>query len=273
MRYHGAKFRFAPWVMSFFPPHTRYVESLGGAAGILIQKQKISAEVYNDLDGSIVNVFRVLQCAKSREKLIDRITHTPYARAEFELAFEATDDPVEMAARTLVAAQMGFGSAGATKGKTGFRVDSRRKYGLASHLWATYPNDIALFGERFAGVIIENRKAIDVIMQHDDADTLQLVDPPYLPETRSFHRAGCKYYAHEMTIDDHVELLESLEHVESSVVLCGYPSKLYKEMLTGWTMHSTKARISSNRGTATKTECVWLNPRCAEAQRQQRLIA
>lgn len=61
IRYHGAKFRLAPWVLQHFPPHTCYVESFGGAAGVLMQKPRSYAEVYNDLDGDIVNLFRVLQ--------------------------------------------------------------------------------------------------------------------------------------------------------------------------------------------------------------------
>lgn len=265
MRYHGAKFRLAPWVMSFFPPHTRYVESFGGAAGVLMQKQKIQSEVYNDLDGSIVNVFRVLQDPVMREQLAEKIAFTPYHRDEFLLAYEETDDMVEMARRTLILAHMGFGSAGAT-GTTGFRIDSRRAYGLPSQLWSKYPDKIAAFGERLEGVIIDSRPAATIIQAHDDDETLQFVDPPYLPETR--HQGGNKFYKHEMSPDDHIELINVLKEVQSSVVLCGYPSELYKDMLGDWKMHTTKARISAGRGTGIKTECIWLNDRCLDKQRQ-----
>ncbi len=134
IRYHGGKFRLAPWVIRHFPPHTCYVESFGGAAGVLMQKERAYAEVYNDLDGDIVNLFRVLQLEETREQLTRLLVLTPYARGEFDRAWEPTADPVEQARRTIIRAQMGFGSAGATKGRTGFRIDTKRQYGTAQAL-------------------------------------------------------------------------------------------------------------------------------------------
>lgn len=127
LRYHGGKWRLASWIISHFPAHRVYVEPFGGAASVLMQKPRSYAEVYNDLDGEIVNVFRVLQCPEKRARLCEMLHFTPYARAEFMLAWEPTDDPVEAARRVIIRAQMGFGSAGATRGTTGFRANARTK--------------------------------------------------------------------------------------------------------------------------------------------------
>ncbi|MGL1544381.1 DNA adenine methylase, partial [Vibrio parahaemolyticus] len=81
-------------------------------------------------------------------------------------------------------AAMGFGSAGATKGATGFRTDTRRKYGTAQHLWAEYPETLGAIGERFRGVLVENRDAVEVMRAHDGPDVLHFVDPPYMHEAR-----------------------------------------------------------------------------------------
>ena len=265
IRYHGGKFRLAPWIMQFFAPHTTYVEPFGGAAGVLLQKQRSYAEVYNDLDGDIVNFFRVLRDQELRARLLDLVSLTPYAREEFEIAWEPTDDPVERARRTAIRAQMGFGSAGATKGVTGFRIDTKRAYGTAQHLWAEYPQAISIVGQRFQNVLIENRPAIEVIRQHDRGDTLTFVDPPYVLSTRVLQANGKGYYRHEMTDADHQTLLQVLLELEGMVVVSGYDSDLYNDMLAGWETFRTKSRISAGRGTALRTEVVWINQACSDA--------
>lgn len=263
LRYHGGKFRLAPWVMQFMPPHGCYVEPFGGAAGVLLRKPRVYAEVYNDLDGDIVNFFRVLRDPGLRADLIEACRLTPYAREEFDQSYEPTDDPLERARRTCVRAAMGFASAGATKATTGFRTDTRRKYGTAQHNWAAYPDAIGAIGERLAGVLIENRDAVDVMRDHDSPDTLHFVDPPYVHETRHMRNKGG--YRHELDNDGHRRLLAVLADLQGMVVLCGYDNPLYRELLADWVSHSTHARISGGRGTSIRQETVWLNQACHDA--------
>ena len=270
MRYHGGKFRLAPWIISFFPDHYTYVEPFGGAAGVLLQKPRSLSEVYNDLDEDIVNVFRVLQAQKTANELCRRLLLTPYARSEFDISYKPTDDPIERARRTLIRAHQGFGSAGATKHKTGFRIDSARKYGTAAHLWAKYPDQIMTFVERFQAVVIENKTAEKVIENHDRPDTLFFVDPPYVHSTRKMRHGG--YYNHELTDDDHIQLLNQLNNVSGLVILSGYESQIYNDMLKKWFKYSTTSRISAGRGTAVRTETVWLNAACNEQQAQTKLF-
>lgn len=273
MRYHGGKFRLATWVMQFFPPHRIYVEPFGGAAGVLIQKPRSESEVYNDLDDDVTNLFRVLQCPESSERLTRLVVLTPYARREFELAYEPTSDPVERARRTLARASMGFGSAGATKQSTGFRIDSAREYGTAAKIWADYPPAIATFCRRLAGVLIENRPALEVIEGHDTPATLFYVDPPYMIGTRVINGGKGRYYNHEMDNADHERLLGALCRVQGMVVLAGYDTDLYNDILRGWARFQTEARISAARGTGKRVETLWINPATSEGLGQKDLFA
>ena len=123
-------------------------------------------------------------------------------------------------------------------------------------------------GQRLAGVLIENRPAIEVIRAHDGPQTLHYVDPPYVHDTRYKGASSGRYYRHEMDDAEHRQLLGTLLELEGMVVLSGYPSDLYAELLPGWIMHSVSARISAGRGTALRQECLWLNPACANKSRQ-----
>lgn len=260
IRYHGGKFRLAHWIISNMPNHVCYTEAFGGAAGVLLQKPRAYAEVYNDLDGDVVNLFEVLRDSSSREKLIEQLILTPYSRSDFENAWEVIDNKIERARRLCIRAQMGFGSAGATKGITGFRVDTKRQYGTAQSLWSTYPEHLGVIGQRLRGVLIENRPAIQVIQDHDAETTLHYVDPPYVMETRYDGAKSGRIYRHEMNDDDHEDLLKVLLGVKGMVMLSGYPSKLYEGLLTGWKRLDASSRISAGRGTAVRNECLWLNP-------------
>lgn len=260
IRYYGGKFRLASWVISHFPKHTCYTEVFGGAAGILLQKPRAYSEVYNDLDGDIVNLFAVLRSERNRTKLIEQLILTPYARGEFELAWEHTDDEIERARRVIIRAQMGFGSAGATKGKTGFRIDTKRQYGTAQSLWAEYPQHLASIGQRLSGVLIENRPAIKVLKDHDAPTTLHYLDPPYVLDTRYTGAKNARIYRHEMSDEDHQTLLQVLLELEGKVIISGYSSELYQSYLSKWKCVKTNARISSGRGTGLRTECLWISP-------------
>lgn len=258
MRYHGGKWRLADWIITQFPAHKVYVEPFGGAASVLMRKPRSHGEVYNDLDGDMVNVMRVLKDPGMRDALAEALTFTPYARHEFEKAWEIVDEPVERARRTFVRAEMGFGSAGATKGTTGFRIDSKRNYGTAMQIWARVPEGLRAFGLRLQGVLLENRPALQVMHDHDTSHTLFYVDPPYIHDTR---KMGSACFRHEMDDEQHVEMLDTLLELDGMVILSGYPHPAYDERLIGWQRIETKARMAAGRGTGTRTEVLWISPK------------
>jgi DNA adenine methylase len=262
LRWHGGKWKLAPWIVGHFPAHRTYVEPFGGAASVLLRKGRSYAEVYNDLDESVVGLFRVLRDPGAAAELIRRLDSTPFARAEFEAAYAGTDDPIEAARRLCVRSFMGFGSDGHNAAtRTGFRANSNRSGTTPAHDWANYPAALSGVAARLRGVVIERRPAVEVMIAHDRADTLHYVDPPYLPETRSnkSRKSGGKYhaYAHEMTAADHGCLLAALRDLAGMVVLSGYPSAAYDGALGDWTKVEIAALAD---GALARTECLWLNP-------------
>lgn len=257
IRYHGGKFRLAPWVISHFPAHTHYVEPFGGAASVLLRKERSYAEVYNDLDGDVVNLFLVLRDLTLRECLIESLILTPYSRDEFTDAYGEAETMVEKARKLVIRATMGFGSAGATKGTTGFRLDTKRSSATAQHLWARMPENLAAVGQRFEGVLVENRDAVQCMLDHDTPSTLHFVDPPYVHDTRVI---TSKYYRHEMDNDAHLNLLDTVNKLDGMVILSGYNTDMYNDILTGWQKQEKQSSAAGRKGSVKRLECLWLSP-------------
>src|SRR5947207_30368 len=125
LRYHGGKWMLAPWIISHFPNHRVYVEPFGGAASVLLQKSRCYAEVYNDLDSEIVNLFTIVR--ERGPELASALELTPFARDEYKHSFEIHPDPLEQARRTVIRSYCGFGSNSLCRSvKSGFRSNSNR---------------------------------------------------------------------------------------------------------------------------------------------------
>ncbi len=265
IRYHGGKFRLSDWIISHFPSHQTYVEPFGGGASVLLAKQPSRMEVYNDLDDDVVNFFEVLRDQQLAEQLAQMIEHTPYSRTEFLNARADTQDKLEKARRLVIRAQMGFGSAGATKGNTGFRLDSARGGSDIVKIWKRQPEVILQAAARLKKVLIENRDAVKVIEDHDRPDTLFFVDPPYVLDTRSM---GGKAYRHEMTNADHEQLLSVLMSCSGKVILCGYEHLIYESL--PWKKITRTVAAAGQSGSVMREEVLWINP---QAEKQQDLFS
>lgn len=229
---------------------------------MLLRKHRSYAEVYNDLDGEIVNLFRVAR--DSGAELEEVLRLTPFARDEFLEAWYPSQSPVEQARRTLIRSFMGFGSAAITLmrcpdkpgrgglAKTGFRANSNRSGTTPAHDWANYPDALKYLVERLQGVVIENKDAQRCMRQHDSPETLHYVDPPYMAATRD---RGSDY-RYELSDEDHLQLAEFLYSLEGAIVLSGYDCEEYRDLYPNWQMMAKPAYADGARA---RVECLWLS--------------
>ncbi|WP_294929392.1 DNA adenine methylase [uncultured Paracoccus sp.] len=232
------------------PAHRVYVEPFGGAASVLMRKPRSYAEVYDDLDDEVINLFRVLRSDQAAS-LADMIRLTPFAENEFRAAYDPVFDPVERTRRLIIRSFMGFGSNGHQR-KTGFRSNSNRSGTTPARDWRNYADALAAIIDRLAGVVIQNRDAISVMEAHDSPDALHYVDPPYVAATRDPGRD----YAHEMTEADHADLLAFLRTLRGRVILSGYAHPLYDDALSDWRRVERRALAD---GAHECVEVLWLN--------------
>lgn len=276
LRWHGGKWKLAPWIISNLPPHRIYVEPYGGAASVLLRKPRSYAEVYNDLDGDVVNLFQVLRDDTQALELQRQLRLTPFARDEFVESSELTDSSLERARRLCIRSFMGFGSnAHNVRRKTGFRSNSNRSGTTPAHDWANYPERLTAIIERLSGVCIENRDACDLMRQHDSAETLHYVDPPYVAATRSIKNVyDLKYaggmYAHEMSDADHVAMADCLRSLKGMVVLSGYQSALYSSLFPAWPTVCVAALADGARD---RIETLWFNRRAWDRRQNPDMLS
>ena len=255
-RYPGSKWSIAEWIISHFPadyPKMVYLEPYCGSSAVFFNKQPGVVETINDLDGDVVNLFRVLR--EQPEDLKRVLELTPYSREEYVRSFEPCEDPVEKARRFMVKTTQALGAKICRN--SGWRNHKNMRIGGTACKWGGIADTICIAAARLRGsttnlIQIENMDALKLIDRYDSPDVLMYLDPPYV---RSSRKSGA-LYSHEMRDSEHEDLLKRITRSRAKIILSGYPSYLYDRYLQGWHTDSTVSRTTS---TAIAREFIWMN--------------
>lgn len=249
LKYPGAKNRLAPWICSRIPEHEVYLEPYFGSGAVFFHKPCSRIETVNDIDDNVVNFFQVLR--EYPDELISKLELTPYARAEYENAFIKTenDDIIEKARKFAVQCWMGFGCS--NRYQNGFRTSQQSSSPTTTKQWHDFISIIPVITKRLQNAQIEKRPAMKLLEMYDTEDVFIYLDPPYLPDIRKKYQ-----YVHEMTYENHVELLEMVLNHPGKIMISGYESELYSTMLSGWHYES---RITRAERGIQRREFIWMN--------------
>ena len=249
LKYQGAKNRLANWINSYIPKHSVYLEPYFGSGAVFFNKKRCHIETINDLNEDVVNFFRVVR--EKPELLCAALEMTPYSRSEYMASYtvSANDTDIEKARKFCVRCWQGFGCS--NRYQNGFKSGQQTNSPNPARAFAKLPEVILQGAERLRGVQIENLPAIELINRYDTQDVFIYCDPPYLSGTRKGY-----LYKHEMTDDEHVELLEVLVKHPGRILLSGYDNELYNNILKGWNKvyKDTTAECGLRR-----TETLWMN--------------
>lgn len=256
--WYGGKFNHLEWLLPLLPRTRQYCEPFSGSAAVLLNREPSEVETYNDIDGEVVNFFRVLR--EEPEELTRAIALTPFSREEFYWAIHGdrqTLSPVERARRFYIRARQartGLAQT-ATLGRwANCRNTSRSGMSGVVSRWLGGVEALPDIAERLLRVQVENRPAIDVIRLYDDPDTLFYCDPPYLHETRGDSKA----YGFEMDREEHRKLAAALRDCRGKVAISGYRCDFMDWFYGDWRRFDAPEKFCHSIKKP-RQECLWMN--------------
>jgi DNA adenine methylase len=256
--WYGGKFSHLDWLLPLLPGAHHYCEPFAGSAAVLINRPPSPVETYNDIDGDVVNFFRVLR--DMPEELTRAIALTPFSREEFHTAIYGSNfgiTALERARRFYVRARQartGLAQT-ATLGRWANCKNTTRAgmSGVVSR-WLGGIDALPEIAERLARVQIENRPAVDIIELYDSDATLFYCDPPYVHASRGDSSA----YGFEMDDSAHINLAVALKRIRGRAAISGYRCDLMDTLYKDWRRFDADAR-QAHSVKKLRQECVWMN--------------
>ncbi len=256
--WYGGKYSHLDWLLPLLPECQHYCEPFGGSAAVLLNRAPSPVETYNDVDGEVVNFFRVLR--EQKDALLEAIGLTPFSREEFELAISGPAEgisDVERARRFFVRARQvrtGLAQTASSGRWANCLLTSRAGMAGAVSRWLGSVEGLAEIAQRLLRVQIENAPAIDVIKRYDSEQTLFYCDPPYPHASRGDSKA----YAYEMSDDEHRALAAALRSVKGKVAVSSYRCDLMDELYGDWYRTTAPAKHAHSIKQL-REETLWTN--------------
>jgi len=205
LSYIGGKRPIAKQIIAMFPEHTTYVEAFAGGAQVFFHKPPSKVEVLNDLDGEIVNFYRV--CQQHYEELIRYFRYMVRSREWFAL-LKATDPKtltdVQRAARHMYLLKNSFGAL-VRNPNYSINIAQPPSFNLER-----LPDVIEQSHKRLMRTQIESLPYEEILTRFDTEATLFYLDPPYY---------GRELYNYNLKPEDFTTLAERLRQLKGKFVL------------------------------------------------------
>lgn len=218
--YIGGKNRLAARIIAMIPEHTTYVEPFAGGAQVLFHKAPSKVEVLNDLDGEVVNFYRV--CQWHYQELARLLESMPASRKLHELTRRSNPEiltDIQRAARFLYLQKNSFG---------GLIVKQSFHYGVE------YPSNynpsrirasLEAAHRRLQSVQIESLPYEEILERYDRPSTFFYLDPPYF---------GRKLYKFNFEQTDFERLAERLTDLKGRFLLSLNDTPEVREIFRGF---------------------------------------
>lgn len=228
---------FIPWIggkkllrkeiVSRFPPEfDRYIEVFGGAGWVLFLKDKhASMEVWNDIDGELVNLYRCIKYHIDEiKKELDFIVNSRELFMDYKEQIKTrglTD--IQRAARYFILIKTSYGA-------------GRSSFGCVCKNIANSIEYLDEIKARLTSVVIENKDFENLIKVYDKKDALIYLDPPYYMTE--------KYYNNEFAEKDHLRLKSCLNNIKGKFILSYNDDPWIRELYSDYVIDEVSRRNS-----------------------------
>ena len=239
---------------------------------MLLAKPKCGFEVYNDINSAMCDFFEMLISDDEFPRFMEKITQLPSSRElyrRFSKSWHTYADRVDRMVRWFYVMWFSF-SGCPYSGWSHSTTRIRGGHTELSYSWNSILQSLDAIRERFRFVQVENLPFQKVLKKYNFPSYLLYADPPYVLDTRS----GGETYVHEMTREEHEELVQLLLDYSGMVVLSGYEHEVYKPLTdAGWKLvkRPTNVRVVKT-DESSRVECLWLNPKTVEALNGRGLV-
>ncbi len=245
IKWFGGKSQLVNRLLLFIPPHNKYIEVFGGAAHFYFAKDIASTNVYNDLNESLVNLWKVLKNYETKEILKEFLYFTPYSREMIiHYANYVLDNKpkgkldVGHAWALLVRLYLTVACLGGT-----MKPLRQGSYGVGyttMSLVNKFMNLQYRFDElhdKLAYIEIEGNDFSTCILGHDSSDSFFYCDPPYLIDGDTRSTDNYSVYQREFSWEDHMRLRNILFNVKGKVLLSYNHTGYIMELYRGWNIN------------------------------------
>jgi DNA adenine methylase len=252
-------------LLKYFPHHHTYVELFGGGASILLNKKPSKVEIYNDINGNLVNFFRVIRDKSQFKKFYQIVSLIPYSRKEFFDAKRTLNegDDVERAVKFFIIGRMSFSAKfGSSWGYARFLSRNNKASVVNSYL--TSIEALPHVSQRLKNVQIDARSYEQVMKYFSDSRIFIYADPPYLNTLSTSWETVYPVWSE----DEHKKFLSLCLRSKSKIMISGRPSELYDNMLNSWEQKTFKSVLisakadkedESNNRRKQAVEKIWMN--------------
>lgn len=258
---HGGKFYLSQFIIEHFPEGYEdmiYCEPFCAGASVFLNKEPSVEEIISDIDVGVIAVFKALR--DEPQEFITRIKRTRYTERAFKMAQNRSekpfDDYIDLAVNEYVLRRMSRGGL-----KKAFAWSERLRNGKPGDLnaWETMIESLPLISERVKKTNFLSDDFVQIIKVWDEDETLFYLDPPYLHSTRS--EGSTNTYEHELTVEDHINMLLLANNARGKVIISGYASPLYKRHLKEWNCKKKNVanHSSQSKSKERRIECIWYN--------------